>query len=152
MPDTKAIAQLTITTWAVVRFADHPGDNDYRTDLEHDAGQWCRGHQWVSIYLFHHFPFIFFKHAMKKNDTRYIIVSRKEDSQLFLCLMRHIINTITLFGKFHILQVYRTRFFCVLPNSVTHLSTCICTLDTVHNGHYALFSFFLFFSSFICML
>lgn len=83
---------------------------------------------------------------MKKNDSRYIIVSCKKDTQLFLCLMRHIINTITLFGKFHILQVYRTRFFCVLPNSVTHLSTCLHmhTFDTVHNGHYTLFSFFLF--------
>lgn len=90
---------------------------------------------------------------MKKNDSRYIIVSCKKDTQLFLCLMRHIINTITLFGKFHILQVYRTRFFCVLPNSVTHLSTCLHmhTFDTVHNGHYTLFSFFLFlFVSFIC--
>lgn len=29
--------------------ADHRGDNDYRTDLEHDAGQRCHEHQRVSF-------------------------------------------------------------------------------------------------------
>lgn len=74
----------------------------------------------------------------------------KKDFQLFLCLMRHIINTITLFGKFHILQVYRRDFLCLFSNSVTHLSTCLHmhTFDTIFHEDtmFLILPFFLFWS------
>ena len=86
----------------------------------------------------------------KRNETRMKrkYVPCKKDFQLFLCLMRHIINTITLFGKFHILQVYRRDFLCLFSNSVTHLSTCLHmhTLDTIFHEDtmFLILPFFLF--------
>lgn len=73
----------------------------------------------------------------ESKDNRAGYVQCEGGFQLFLCLMRHTINTITLFGKLHVLQVYR-RDCCVplwtaLNHSTrfTHAHTTLFTTDTV---------------------